>query len=125
MRIKIIEVRDIPEDILHEVKPDFIGSPEDLDSVIAQSDVLSLHLPLTEETRHVISARRLALMKPNAYLINVARGALVDEEALSKILLNGGLGGAGLMFLRGTAKCREGNLSITKCGMYASYCLNE
>ena len=96
LKIKVIEVGDIPEDVLHEIKPDFVGGPDDMDKVIAESDILSLHLPLIKETRHIIDARRLALMKPDAYLINVARGALVDEDALYKMLLEGKLGGAGL-----------------------------
>ncbi|NQU11518.1 glycerate dehydrogenase, partial [bacterium] len=56
----------------------------------------SLHLHLTPETRHIIDARRIGLMKPSACLINVARGALVDEAALHEALLQGRLGGAGL-----------------------------
>lgn len=96
LRIKVIEVGDIPEDVLQETKPEFVGGPDDMDQVIAESDILSLHLPLIKETHHIINARRLALMKPDAYLINVARGALVDEEALYEMLLAGKLGGAGL-----------------------------
>ena len=73
-----------------------MGTPDDLDRVVAESDFLSLHLHLTQETRHVIDARRLALMKPTASIINVARGELVDEEAMHEALLAGRLGGAGL-----------------------------
>lgn len=74
------------------MQPEFIGMPADLDQVVSEADFLSLHLHITSETRHIIDARRLELMKPTACLINVARGALVDEEAL----LQGRLGGAGL-----------------------------
>jgi phosphoglycerate dehydrogenase-like enzyme len=67
-----------------------------LDEVIASSDIVSLHLHLTGETHHLINQRRLSLMKPTALLINVARGALVDEEALVQALVEGRIGGAGI-----------------------------
>ena len=64
--------------------------------MLAESDYLSLHLHLTPETRHTIDARRIGLMKETACLINVARGALVDEDALYEALVEGRLSGAGL-----------------------------
>ena len=67
-----------------------------LAALLPQVDVLSLHLPLTAETRSVIGARELALMKHDALLINTARGGLVDERALAEALRKGRLGGAGL-----------------------------
>ena len=67
-----------------------------LDTVIAQSDVLSLHVPLSEATRHLIGAPQLARMKPDAILINTARGGVVDEEAVAAALRGGTLGGAAL-----------------------------
>lgn len=66
----------------------------ELDDVFRQSDVLSLHCPLTPATQHLVDARRLALMKPGALLINTARGGLVDELALAVALRSGKLGGA-------------------------------
>ena len=96
MRVRAIDVRPIEPSILDELQPEFMGTPEDLDAVVAESDFLSLHLHLTDETRHIIDARRLALMKPTACIINVARGALVDEEAMHEALLAGRLGGAGV-----------------------------
>jgi len=68
----------------------------DLDTVLRQSDYVSLHLPLAPETYHLIDARALAKMKPDAFLINTSRGALVDEDALYAALVAGRLAGAGL-----------------------------
>ena len=70
------------------------GDP--LDELLAQSDVVSVHAPLSQETHHLIDAKALAKMKRGAYLINTARGPLVDEEALCDALENGHLRGAGL-----------------------------
>lgn len=67
-----------------------------LHTLLPQVDILSLHCPLTETTRGLISAPELALMKPDAVLINTARGGLVDEAALLEALQQGRLGGAGL-----------------------------
>jgi glyoxylate reductase len=68
----------------------------DFDGLIARSDVLSLHAPLTPQTRHAIDADALRRMRPGAYLVNTARGALVDEAALVDALRDGPLAGAGL-----------------------------
>ncbi len=65
------------------------------DSVLREADVISLHTPLTPETRHMISTREFGLMKPTAILINTARGNLVDEAALADTLKSGHLAGAG------------------------------
>jgi D-3-phosphoglycerate dehydrogenase / 2-oxoglutarate reductase len=67
-----------------------------LDELLRQSDYLSLHLPLTGETRHLIGRAQLALMKPTAYLINTARGGLIDNAALVAALEADQLAGAGL-----------------------------
>ncbi|WP_435166753.1 hydroxyacid dehydrogenase [Falsirhodobacter sp. 1013] len=69
---------------------------EDLDTLFATSNVLSLHSPLTPATKHVVNARRLALMKRDAIIINTARGGLIDETALAAALAEGRIFGAGL-----------------------------
>jgi len=67
-----------------------------LDEVLREADFVSLHCRLTEQTRHLLGAPQLALMKPSAYLVNVARGALIDQAALVATLREGRLAGAGL-----------------------------
>jgi glycerate dehydrogenase len=68
----------------------------DLDTVFSRSDVVSLHCPLTPETRGLVNAARLTLMKPTAFLINTSRGPLVDEKALADALNAGRIAGAGV-----------------------------
>jgi len=67
-----------------------------LDALLAESDVVTLHMPLTAETRNLVGRERIALMKPGAILINTARGGVVDEAALARALIDGRLGGAAL-----------------------------
>lgn len=68
----------------------------ELDDLMRTADVVSLHVPATPDTRHLIDRRRLGLMRPSAFLINTARGNVVDEEALVMALRNGAIAGAGL-----------------------------
>jgi len=70
--------------------------PAPLDYLLREADVVSLHVPLNERTRHSIGARELGLMKPTALLVNVSRGPIVDEAALVEALRTGEIAGAGL-----------------------------
>jgi phosphoglycerate dehydrogenase-like enzyme len=81
---------DVPRDLM------FIGGPERLDELLGLSDCVAVTLPLSPETRGLIDARRLGLMKPSAYLINVARAEIIDEQALYDALALRRLAGAAL-----------------------------
>ena len=96
MRVEAIDVRPLEDDVPAEQRPDFYGLADEMDAMISRCDVLSVHLHLTPETTRIIDARRLALMKPTAFLINVARGALVDEDALAEAVTSGKIAGAGI-----------------------------
>jgi phosphoglycerate dehydrogenase-like enzyme len=97
MRVRAIDVRlELTAEIEDEVRPESLGGPDTLDVELASADFISLHLHLNDQTRHLIDARRIALMKSTACVINVARGGLVEEAAMYQALLKGCLGGAGL-----------------------------
>jgi glyoxylate reductase len=72
------------------------ATPAEFDELVAASDVLTLHVPLTATTRHLVDARRLALMRPTSIVVNTSRGPVVDEAALAEALHAGRLAGAGL-----------------------------
>src|SRR3546814_19578326 len=72
--------------------------------MLPQVDFLSLHCPATPETRHLLDARRLALLPDGAFVVNTARGAIVDDEAVIAALRSGKLGGAGLDVFEGEPK---------------------
>jgi glyoxylate reductase len=72
------------------------ATPMPFDELMRTSDVVAVHCPLTPETHHLIDTRALSLMKPSAYLVNVARGPVVDEVALAKALREHQIAGAGL-----------------------------
>jgi len=75
---------------------EFGARPVALESVLGESDAVSLHAPLTEETRHIIDAAAIAAMKPGALLVNTSRGGTVDEAAMIAALRSGQLGGAAI-----------------------------
>jgi len=73
---------------------------DDLGELLSRADVVTLHVPLTDETRGFINASALAHMKPTAFLVNTSRGPVIDEEALAQALTDGGLAGAGIDVFR-------------------------
>jgi phosphoglycerate dehydrogenase-like enzyme len=68
----------------------------ELDALLGAADVVSVHLKLSDESRGLLDERRLRLMRPHAVLVNTARGAIVDEKALARVLQEGAIAGAGL-----------------------------
>lgn len=88
MGARVIYTANSPKAVKYDCLP--------LEKLLQQADIVSLHLPLTAKTEGLIDAARLAMMKPGAVLVNTARGALVDEQALYLALTEGNLGGAGL-----------------------------
>jgi lactate dehydrogenase-like 2-hydroxyacid dehydrogenase len=89
----------------------FAGRGE-LDDVLPSADVVSIHCPLTPETRHLIDARALSLMRPSAVLVNTARGPIVDELALVDALQGGRLAGAALDVFEHEPTVTEALLSL-------------
>jgi glyoxylate reductase len=85
--------RRVAEDVEEELEATFW---ESLDQMLTRADIISVNCPHTPATYHLLSARRLKLMKPTAYLVNTARGEIVDENELARMLETGGLAGAGL-----------------------------
>lgn len=96
LRILAIDAAPAPERLADGLGLAWIGRPADLPVLLEESDFVSLHVPLTRDTRHMIGRRALSLMKPTAVLVNVARGALIDEAALIEALERGAIKGAAL-----------------------------
>lgn len=97
-----------------ETAPEWSGEVEcvPLEEVLAQSDIVSLHVPLNHSTRHLIGVHQLALMKPSAVLVNTARGPVVDEAALVQALVNGQIAGAALDVYEREPGVHEGLLAL-------------
>lgn len=91
MRVLYHDARSYPE-----VERELQLEKRSLDEVLAESDYVSVHVPLTAETQHMIGEREFRLMKPGAYFINSSRGPVVDEAALVRALTEGWIAGAGL-----------------------------
>jgi D-3-phosphoglycerate dehydrogenase / 2-oxoglutarate reductase len=86
------DVVEVPRETLESVGCKMV----DLDTLFASSDFITLHVPLTAETRHLVDERRLSLMRKTAYIVNTSRGAVIDEAALIKALEAHEIAGAGL-----------------------------
>ena len=78
------------------MRVEMVGRSDDLHAALARADGVTLHAPLTDETRHLIDAEALAAMRPGAVLVNTARGGLVDQAALARALRDGAIGAAAL-----------------------------
>ncbi len=92
MRILYYDVKRLPEEVEKELGAQYV----DLDTLLSEADVVSIHVPLTKQTYHLINEERLKKMKKTAILVNTARGAVIDTEALVKALREGWIAAAGL-----------------------------
>jgi glyoxylate reductase len=92
MEIAYAGRRRAPDEVEAELRARFLP----LDELLATADVVTLHCPLSSETRHLIDAAALARMRPSAHLVNTTRGPVVDEAALAEALRSGAIAGAGL-----------------------------
>ena len=92
MRVQYYDVTRLSEEHAEQIGVRFAL----LEELLKTSDIVSLHVPLLADTRHMINAERLKMMKPSAYLINTCRGPVVDEPALIEALTSGTIAGAGL-----------------------------
>jgi phosphoglycerate dehydrogenase-like enzyme len=96
MNILAVDTREVGAAEKRKFGLSRVFSSDSLDEMLRESDYVSVHLHLTPETRHIVNAQRLAAMKRGSFLINVSRGALVDERALADALASGHVAGAGL-----------------------------
>ncbi len=100
MRITALDVMEIPDEMRAELHVELFYRPQGLEQFLGGADYISIHAPLTSSTRIMITERAFRCMKPSAVLINVARGAIVDEVALIETLTNRRIRGRGWMFSR-------------------------
>jgi len=96
MTVYAVDAVEVPAALARELEIEFMGGPDALDEMLPLLDYVSLHVPLLAETRGILGREQLALLKPGAVVINVARGPLLDEAALRDALESGQVGGAGL-----------------------------
>lgn len=109
MKILFTDPYPPPQSVIDELKAKNAGSVE---QVLKQADFVSLHCPGGKETYHLLNAERLALMKPTAYLINSARGDVIDNQALIAALKKGAIAGAALDVFEGEPKLDPGFLEL-------------
>lgn len=86
------DIIEISKDVLTSIGCTMV----DLDTLFSSSDFVTLHVPLTAETRHLVDSRRISLMKKGSFIVNTSRGEVIDEVALARALADGSLGGAAL-----------------------------
>ncbi|NLO10252.1 MAG: D-2-hydroxyacid dehydrogenase [Clostridiales bacterium] len=99
LRAKALGARVLVVKRILSKKPDYVDEiylTEEIDEVLGRSDYIVLTLPATEKTKGIISKERIGIMKPDAFLVNIGRGELIDQEALIEALRNNRIGGAGL-----------------------------
>jgi D-3-phosphoglycerate dehydrogenase len=92
MKILAYDVIPIPREVVAQIGCRVVG----LDELLSDSDYVTLHVPMTDQTRHMLDAKRLSMMKSSAFLVNTSRGGVVDEHALTEALKRGELAGAAL-----------------------------
>ena len=109
MKIIFTDPYPPPEELVNSLQAESRAS---MDEVLAEADFVSLHCPGGKETYHLIDETQLAKMKPSAFLINSARGDVVDPEALIKALENGTIAGAGLDVFEGEPQVQQGFLEL-------------
>ncbi len=92
MSVLIYDVIPIPPDVIAKLRCRIIS----LDELFSSADFITLHVPMTDDTRHLVGASRLAQMKRGSFLVNTSRGGVVDEDSLASALKEGRIGGAAL-----------------------------
>lgn len=96
MRVRAVDIAPVAPNELERIGVERFAGLDGLDELLAAADYVSVHVPLTAATRHLIDERRIGLMAPSAAIVNVARGAILDEDALARALRAGTIAGAGI-----------------------------